>query len=129
MDQVDAFEDFITLLSGLNKKGAPLMVNSFYIIDDEKQRGKMTEEFYAAVKKEITAYQEKVDYLIKSGSRSPAVMDRWVLKIQGLEEKKKHYEQVLRRELDGLDDEFTTLKFMAQELQVRAQNIRFQKAA
>ena len=129
MDQVDAFEDFITLLSGLNKKGTPLMVNSFYIIDDEKQRGKMTEEFYAAVKKEITAYQEKVDYLIKSGSRSPAVMDRWVLKIQGLEEKKKHYEQVLRRELDGLDDEFTTLKFMAQELQVRAQNIRFQKAA
>ena len=52
------------------------MVNSFYIIDDEKQRGKMTEEFYAAVRKEISAYQEKVDYLIKSGSRSPAVMDR-----------------------------------------------------
>ncbi len=129
MDQVDAFEDFITLLSGLNKKGTPLMVNSFYIIDDEKQRSKMTEEFYAAVKKKITAYQEKVDYLIKSGSRSSAVMDRWVLKIQGLEEKKKHYEQVLRRELDGLDDEFATLKFMAQELQVRAQNIRLQKAA
>lgn len=129
MDQVDAFEDFITLLGGLNKKGTPLMVNSFYIIDDEKQRGKMTEEFYAAVKKEIAVYQEKVDYLIKSGSRSPAVMDRWVLKIQGLEEKKKHYEQVLRRELDGLDDEFATLKFLSQELQVRSQNIRFQKAA
>lgn len=126
---MDAFEDFITLLGGLNKKGTPLMVNSFYIIDDEKQRGKMTEEFYAAVKKEIAMYQEKVDYLIKSGSRSPAVMDRWVLKIQGLEEKKKHYEQVLRRELDGLDDEFTTLKFLSQELQARAQNIRFQKAA
>ncbi len=129
MDQVDIFEDFITLLGGLNKKGTPLMVNSFYIIDDEKQRGKMTEEFYAAVKKEIAVYQEKVDYLIKSGSRSPAVMDRWVLKIQGLEEKKKHYEQVLRRELDGLDDEFATLKFLCQELQVRSQNIRFRKAA
>ncbi len=129
MDQVDAFEDFITLLSGLNKRGTPLMVNSFYIIDDEKQRGKMTEEFYAAVKKEIAAYQEKLDYLIKSGSQSPAVMDRWVLKVQGLEEKKKHYEQVLRRELDGLDDEFATLKFLSQELQVRAQKIRFQKAA
>ncbi len=76
MDGVDVFEDFITLLGGLNKNGAPLMVNSFYIIDDEKQRGKMTEEFYAAVRKEISAYQEKVDYLIKSGSRSPAVMDR-----------------------------------------------------
>lgn len=129
MDGVDIFEDFITLLSKLNKNGAPLMVNSFYIIDDEKQRGKMSEEFYAAVRKEIAAYQERADYLIKSGSQSPAVMDRWVLKIQGLEEKKKHYEQVLRRELDGLDDEFGMLKFLAQELQVRAQNIRFQKAA
>ena len=56
-------------------------------------------------------------------------MDRWVLKIRGLEEKKKHYEQVLRRELDGLDDEFSTLKLLSQELQMRAQNIRFQKAA
>lgn len=129
MDGVDVFEDFITLLGGLNKNGAPLMVNSFYIIDDEKQRGKMTEEFYAAVRKEISVYQEKVDYLIKSGSRSPAVMDRWVLKIQALEEKKRHYEQVLRRELDGLDDEFSTLKFLSQELQVRAQNLRFKKAA
>ena len=129
MDGVDVFEDFITLLGKLNKNGAPLMANSFYIIDDEKQRGKMTEEFYAAVKKEIATYQERVDYLIKSGSQSPAVMDRWVLKIQGLEEKKKHYEQVLRRELDGLDDEFSTLKFLAQELQVRAQNLRIKRAA
>ncbi len=129
MDGVDVFEDFITLLGMLNRNGAPLMVNSFYIIDDEKQRGKMAEEFYAAVRKEISACQERVDYLIKSGSQSPAVMDRWVLKIQGLEEKKRHYEQVLRRELDGLDEEFGTLKFLAQELQERAQNIRFQKAA
>ena len=48
----------------------------------------MTEEFYAAVKKEIATYQERADYLIKSGSQSPAVMDRWVLKIQALEEKR-----------------------------------------
>lgn len=129
MEKVDVFEDFITLLGNLNRNNTPLMVNSFYIIDDEKQRGKMTEEFYAAVKKEIATYQERCDYLIQSGSQSPAVMDRWVLKVQGLEEKKKHYEQVLQRELDGLDDEFNTLKFLAQELQVRANSIRFQKAA
>ena len=129
MEKVDIFEDFITLLGGLNRNNTPLMVNSFYIIDDEKQRGKMTEEFYAAVKKEIAAYQERCDYLIQSGSQSPAVMDRWVLKVRGLEAKKKHYEQVLQRELDGLDDEFNTLKFLAQELQVRASSIRFQKAA
>ena len=129
MEKVDIFEDFINLLGDLNRNNTPLMVNSFYIIDDEKQRGKMTEEFYAAVKKEIAVYQERCDYLIQSGSQSPAVMDRWVLKVRGLEEKKKHYEQVLQRELDGLDDEFNTLKFLAQELQVRANSIRFQKAA
>ena len=129
MDKVDVFEDFITLLGGFNRKDTPLMVNSFYIIDDEKQRSKMTEEFYAAVKKEIAEYQERADYFIKSGSQSPAVMDRWVLKIEALEEKKKHYESVLRRELNGLDDEFATLKFLSQELQVRAKNIRLQKAA
>ena len=127
MEQVDIFEDFITLLSGLNKKATPLVVNSFYIIDDAKQREKMTEEFYLAVKKEIAAYQEKCDYLIKSGSQSAAVMDRWVLKVRALEEKKRHYEGVLQRELDGLDDEFSVLKFLSQELQIRANSIRSQR--
>jgi hypothetical protein len=56
-------------------------------------------------------------------------MERWVLKIQALEGKKRHYEEVLRRELDGLDDEFNTLKFLSQELSVRAQGLRFRKAA
>ena len=127
MDQVDIFEDFITLLSGLNKKATPLVVNSFYIIDDAKQREKMTEEFYLAVKKEIAAYQEKCDYLIKSSSQSPAVMDRWVLKVRALEEKKRHYEGVLQRELCGLDDEFSVLKLLSQELQIRANSIRSQR--
>ena len=127
MDQVDIFEDFILLLSGLNKKATPLVVNSFYIIDDAKQREKMTEEFYLAVKKGIAAYQEKCDYLIKSSSQSPAVMDRWVLKVQALEEKKRHYEGVLQRELSGLDDEFSVLKLLSQELQVRANSIRSQR--
>ena len=127
MEQVGIFEDFITLLSGLNKKATPLVVNSFYIIDDAKQREKMAEEFYLAVKKEIAAYQEKCDYLIKSGSQSAAVMDRWVLKVRALEEKKRHYEGVLQRELDGLDDEFSVLKFLSQELQIRANSIRSQR--
>ena len=101
MDQVDIFEDFILLLSGLNKKATLLVVNSFYIIDDAKQREKMTEEFYLAVKKEIAAYQEKCDYLIKSSSQSPAVMDRWVLKVQALEEKKRHYEGCCKENCAG----------------------------
>ena len=106
-----------------------LSVNSFYIIDDAKQRDKMTEEFYSAVKKEIALYQEKADYLIQSGSRSPSVMERWVNKIATLEQKKQHYEEILRRELDGLDDEFETLRLLSQELSVRATGLRFRKAA
>lgn len=75
----------------------------------------------------IRGYQEKCDYLIKSSSQSPAVMERWVLKVQALEEKKRHYEGVLQRELDGLDDEFSFLKLLSQELQVRAKSIRSQR--
>ena len=127
MEKVDIFEDFLALLSRLNRNGTPLTVNSLYVIDDAKQRDKMAQEFYIAVKKEILEYQDKCDYFIKSGSNSPAVMDRWVLKVQALEERKRHYEAVLRQELNGLDDEFSTLKFLAQELQLRANSLRAQK--
>lgn len=37
------------------------------------------------------------------------------------------YEGVLQRELDGLDDEFSVLKLLSQELQVRANSIRSQR--
>ncbi len=123
------FETFIEQLSDMNQNDNALSVNSFYIIDDAKQRDKMTEEFYSAVKKEIALYQEKADYLIQSGSRSPSVMERWVNKIATLEQKKQHYEEILRRELDGLDDEFETLRLLSQELSVRANGLRFRKAA
>ena len=129
MDKVDTFETFIEQLSAMNQNDNSLSVNSFYIIDDAKQRDKMTEEFYSAVKKEIALYQEKADYLIQSGSRSPSVMERWVNKIAALEQKKQHYEEILRRELDGLDDEFETLRLLSQELSVRATGLRFRKAA
>ena len=127
---VDAFESFIDGLNEINQNSeTTLTANSFYVIDDAKQRNKMTEEFYSAVKKEITEYQERADYLIKSGSSSPAVMERWVLKISTLEEKKRRYEDVLRRELDGLDDEFDTLKLLSQELSIRARGLRQKQAA
>ena len=129
MEKVDIFEDFVAELSRLSRNQTHLMANSIYIIDDAKQRQKMTEEFYSAVKKEIAEYQERADYFIKSGCQSPSVMDRWVLKIQSLEGKKQHYEDVLRRELDGLDDDFATLKLLSQELSFRAQAIRSQRAA
>lgn len=39
------------------------------------------------------------------------------------------YEEILRRELDGLDDDFETLRLLSQELSVRANGLRFRKAA
>ena len=129
MDQVDVFETFLESLGTMNRNETPLTVNSFYIIDDAKQRDKMTEEFYLAVKKEIAEYMERADHLIQSDSPAPSIMERWVNKISNLEQKKRHYEEILRRELNGLDDEFETLKFLSQELSVRARNLRFRKAA
>ena len=129
MERVDIFEDFMDSLSQLNRTQNPLMANSIYVIDDAKQREKMTEEFYSAVKKEIAEYQNRADYLIKSGSNSPSIMERWVMKIAALEEKKRHYEDILRRELDGLDDEFENLRFLSQELSIRARGLRLQRAA
>ena len=49
MDKVDTFETFIEQLSAINQNDNALSVNNFYIIDDAKQRDKMTEEFYSAV--------------------------------------------------------------------------------
>lgn len=42
---------------------------------------------------------------------------------------KQHYEEILRRELDGLDNEFETLRLLSQELFVSANGLRFWKAA
>ena len=46
-----------------------------------------------------------------------------------LEQKKQHYEEILRRELDGLDDDFETLRLLSQELFASANVLRFWKAA
>ena len=124
MERVGVFEDFLSQASSLSRVESSFTANSIYVIDDARQRDKMTEEFYSAVKKEIAEYQERADYFIKSECQSPSVMERWVAKIRALESKKLHYEQVLRRELDGLDDEFSALKLLAQELQVRIGGLR-----
>ena len=129
MEQVAVFETFFEELSQLNRNNTSLIANSFYLIDDAKQRDKMTEEFYLAVKKEIAQYQERADYFIQSGCSSPSTMERWVVKIQALEGKKRRYEDILRRELSGLDEEFKSLNLLSQELSLRAMSIRSRKAA
>lgn len=124
MEYVDIFEQYVEELCRNNRNpGSTLMVNSLFVVDDAKQREKMAGEFYDALKKEIALYADKIDYLISSGSQSPAIMNRWVLKVNGLEEKKRNYEGILQREFETLSDEFAMLRLQAQELTVRARKL------
>lgn len=133
MARLQLFEDFIALLEQHNlhqRPGrVPMDANSMYVVDDAKQRDKMAAAFYRTVQAEIAAYEERAAYLIQAGSQSPAVMDRCVLRIQALEEKKGRYEQILKRELSELDNQFTSLRYLADELRLRARGLRCQKKA
>lgn len=129
MQEVALFEDFIEALNANNQNSGQLIVNSMYVLDDQKQRDKMAQEFYIAMRREVELYQERVKHFIDTNVSSPAVMNRWILKIEALEEKKRHYEGILRRQLDDLNDEFSTLQMFSQDLQVRVQRQEAQKRA
>ena len=83
MEQVTIFEDFVELLNQYNLSKGELTVNSMPVMDSEKQRKKMAAEFYTAVRKEIALYQEKVENLITSDSRSAATLFMGAAGIQG----------------------------------------------
>jgi DNA integrity scanning protein DisA with diadenylate cyclase activity len=100
-----------------------------YVVDDAKQREKMASAFYRSVRREIDEYAERANHLIQTGSQSAAIMERWAMRIQGLEKKKHEFEDVLRRELNELDDEFRSLGTLADELTIRARGLRVRKAA
>ena len=129
MHKVDLFEDFLEALNRANRNDKPLIVNSFFVADDDKQREKMTAEFYTLVRKEAQEYQERAAYLINSGSQSPAILERWINRIRELEEKKQRFEALFRKQLDETDSEFDTLRLYSQELQMRAMGLRNNKAA
>ena len=129
MHQVDLFEDFLDALNGANRSDKTLIVNSFFVADDDKQREKMTAEFYALIRKEAQEYQERAAYLIHSGNQSPAILERWVCRINELKEKKQRFEALFRKELDETDSEFDTLRLYSQELQTRALGLKANRAA
>ena len=129
MHKVDLFEDFLEELNLANQNEKALVVNSFYVADDEKQREKMASEFYTLVRKEAQEYQERAMYLIDSGCQSPSIMERWILRIDDLKQKKQRYEALFRKELSETDAEFDSLQLYSQELQIRADGIRMQRAA
>ena len=129
MHQVGLFEDLIEQLNHANRNDKALVVNSFFVADDAKQREKMAGEFYALARREAQEYQEKAAYLIDSGCQSAAIMERWIRRIEDLKEKKQRYEALFQKELTETDEEFNSLQLYQQELQIRAQGIRALKAA
>ena len=69
-------EDYIEAISAHNLNDGLVMSNSMFVVDDEKQRKKMTEEFYANYKRDNEFYQKRIQNLIENGCDSKTVIDR-----------------------------------------------------
>lgn len=133
MAKLNLFEDFIELLEKHNQferaGRVPLDANSMFVVDDAKQREKMAVAFYNTARKEIAEYEERATHLIQTGSQSPAILERLALRIKGLEDKRGYYESILNKELTEMNDQFTSLRYLSDELQIRARGLRVQKKA
>ena len=86
---LNILEDYIEAISRHNLNDGLVMSNSMFVVDDERQRQKMTDEFYANYKRDIEFYQQRIQHFIDNGCNSDVVISRWIQKIQGLQKKKK----------------------------------------
>ena len=132
MHKISLLEDFMELVAKENlftyadgRDAKYISINSMYVADDAKQRGKMAREFYQDMGREIEEYQRRITKLIQNGNSSQRILDRWELKFQRLESNKREYEQILKQDLSGVDEEFTMLRDMCDQykLQVRSSQI------
>ena len=117
---LNILEDYIESLAKYNlNDDCTIVCNSMHVVDSERQREKMAEEFYNNYKRDIELYQKSIQKFIDSGGTSPTVIERWIKKINALNQKKSTYEDILRQRLDNLDKDYALLKMQAQELIVR----------
>ena len=79
----------------------------------------MAEEFYNNYKRDIEMYQKNIQKFIDSGSTSLAVIERWIKRINALNQKKSTYEDILRQRLDNPDKDYALIKMQTRELIVR----------
>lgn len=136
MHGIALLEDFMELVAKenlftyANKRDSKyISINSMYVADDEKQRGKMAHEFYRDMGNEIETYQKRIMNLIRNGSSSQKILDRWELKIQSLESKKKEYEGILKQNLSGIDEEFTMLRDICDQFKLKVRKTKVFGAA
>ena len=116
---LNLLEDYIEAISKENLNSSMVHSNSMFVVDDERQRQKMTDEFYANYKRDIEFYQVRIQHFIDNGCDSPAVIQRWMQKIDSLQQKKRIYEDILQRQLDDLNSDYAMLQMQGQELTVR----------
>jgi hypothetical protein len=117
---VSLFEDFVSAIAAKNINVDAVTSNSMFVVDDEKQRLKMKEEFYANYKRDISEYKTRIQTFIQNGGNSKVVIDRWIQRIADLKAKKALYEDVLRQQLNDMEDDFEVLNVQAQELKIRS---------
>ena len=129
MHRLGLLEDFFALLAKENlfvyadgRDAKYISSNSMYVADDETQRQKMAHEFYADMGREIEEYQRNISRLIRNGNSSQRILDRWTLKIEGLQRKKREYEDLLKQNLSGMDENFTLLEGMRNQLMLNVQS-------
>ena len=129
MYRIALLEDFMELIAKENlfsyansRDSKYISINSMYVADDEKQRGKMAREFYQDMAKEIEEYQRRITRLIRNGNSSQTILDRWELKIGSLEDKKNQYEVILKQNLSGMDENFTMLRDMCDQFRLHVKN-------
>ncbi len=125
MHEIALLEEFLELIGkenlftySSNRDATYISINSMYVIDDAKQRGKMSNEFYKDMGREIEEYQKRMISLIQSGNSSQRILDRWEAKISTLEQKKREYETILKQDLSGVDEEFTMLRDMCNQFKL-----------
>ncbi len=121
---VDVFEDFIETLNANNKNSGKLNVNSLFVADNTKQRGKIADEFCHYARQKIQNYTERIERYIASNGANLALLERWANKADSLQDKKREYEELLHRELNELDDDYQTLCLLSDELKLRASKLR-----
>ena len=126
MHKIDLLEDFFDAIAqenlftyANNRNAKYISANSMYVVDDDKQRKKMANEFYLYIGKTLEEYQRRIEHLIRNGNSSQAIFDRWILKIQALEAQKREYEVIFKQNLSGMDEEFHVLQDLCDQFKIK----------
>ena len=128
IEKVELFKDFIEAIRTIARKehasgDGRVNVNALWVLNDEEQRRKMSEEFYDHIRRTAAMYQERITHLIDTGSESPAVMNRWIAKIDMLKRQRSEFEALFQQRQSEVEDEMQMLAGYSQELAARSRSL------